>query len=88
MKSEKLSLTGIKNMLSRAELKRIMAGSAGGGPTCTQCVNGIATCCQCIFSNGPSGVYFLSNPDSCEESCIALNYYGGIVGNPCIRCGC
>jgi hypothetical protein len=31
MKVEKLSLKGIKNVLSRAELKRIMAGSSGGG---------------------------------------------------------
>jgi hypothetical protein len=31
MKKEKLSLNGIKNVLSRTELKNIMAGSSGGG---------------------------------------------------------
>jgi len=31
MKIQKLSLSGIKNVLSRAELKTIMAGSGGGG---------------------------------------------------------
>jgi len=36
MKTEKLSLSGIKNVLSRAELKKIMAGSGGlsCGSTC------------------------------------------------------
>jgi len=31
MKIEKLSLRNVKNVLSRAELKQIMAGSGGGG---------------------------------------------------------
>ena len=31
MKTEKLSLKSIKNVLSRAEMKKIMAGSGGGG---------------------------------------------------------
>jgi hypothetical protein len=31
MKKEKLSLKGIKNVLSRDEMKMIMAGSGGGG---------------------------------------------------------
>jgi hypothetical protein len=31
MKTEKLSLSNIKNKLSRAEMKKIMAGSGGGG---------------------------------------------------------
>jgi len=39
MKIEKLNLSGIKNALSRSELKKIMAGSGGGG--------GTIPCCQC-----------------------------------------
>ncbi|MDB5016221.1 MAG: hypothetical protein JWQ84_1053 [Mucilaginibacter sp.] len=31
MKKERLSLNAIKNVLSRAELKKIMAGGSGGG---------------------------------------------------------
>lgn len=31
MKMQKLSLKGVKNVLSRAEMKNIMAGSGGGG---------------------------------------------------------
>lgn len=31
MKTEKLNLKSIKNVLSRAEMKKIMAGSGGGG---------------------------------------------------------
>ncbi|MES2109050.1 MAG: hypothetical protein V4577_09900 [Bacteroidota bacterium] len=34
MKKEKLNLKGIKNALSRGELKEIMAGSGGGGGAC------------------------------------------------------
>jgi len=86
MKSEKLSLKGIKNVLSRAELKKIMAGS--GGPTCTQCYNETATCCECIYSNGPSGFYLLTSPGLCVSACQSLNYYSGILGNACSHCGC
>jgi len=39
MKTEKLSLKSIKNVLSRAEMKKIMAGSGGGN-----CAGGNATC--------------------------------------------
>jgi len=31
MRTEKLSLKNIKNVLSRSEMKRVMAGSGGGG---------------------------------------------------------
>ena len=39
MKTQKLNLKSIKNVLSRAEMKKIMAGSGGGGG-CD--VNGVA----------------------------------------------
>jgi hypothetical protein len=32
MKFEKLSLASVKNVLSRSELRKIMAGSGGGAP--------------------------------------------------------
>jgi hypothetical protein len=41
MKTEKLSLKGIKNVLSRAELKKVMAGGSGGG----NCVGTGGGCC-------------------------------------------
>ena len=68
MKREKLSLSGIKNALSRAELKNIMAGSGpgggGGGGSCAgpgqSCgfimgVPGNPSCCpglNCYFNAG------------------------------------
>jgi hypothetical protein len=47
MKSEKLSLKGISNVLSRAEMKKIMAGS--GGSICNvanACGNSFYPPCQ------------------------------------------
>jgi hypothetical protein len=47
MKIEKMSLKGIKNVLSRAEMKKIMAVSGGGGgPNCPPpaCCEGFHYC--------------------------------------------
>ena len=60
MKKEKLSLKSIKNVLSRAEMKTIMAGSGSGPGGCAeyQQVCGGATgtsCCQGFFCNGAPG---------------------------------
>jgi hypothetical protein len=60
MKTEKLSLKGIKSVLSRRELKRIMAGGSGGGGGCQQqqdffCGEGAPPCCpgySCIDVGG------------------------------------
>jgi hypothetical protein len=56
MKREKLSLKSIKNVLSRTELKNIMAGSTGGGggsggggcpiPCAPNCINSILVYCR------------------------------------------
>ncbi|MDB4903002.1 MAG: hypothetical protein JWQ63_2283 [Mucilaginibacter sp.] len=59
MKTEKLSLKGIKNVLSRGELKRIMAGSgncsglngACGVGTQAVCCSGL-TCRTTVFGQG------------------------------------
>ncbi len=40
MKTEKMSFKNIKDVLSRDEMKSIMAGSGGGGATCSGCVAG------------------------------------------------
>ena len=37
MKTEKLSLKAIKNVLSRAEMRKIMAGGSGGGTCGDKC---------------------------------------------------
>ncbi|HVW12401.1 MAG TPA: hypothetical protein VHB54_01180 [Mucilaginibacter sp.] len=50
MKKDKLSLKGIKNVLSRDEMKMIMAGSGSGGP------GGSGGCGQgCYLNAGPLG---------------------------------
>jgi hypothetical protein len=52
MKKEKLNLQSIKNVLSREELKKIMAGSgmcAGIGGICN--INAGMTCCDWTFCN-------------------------------------
>jgi len=46
MKKEKLNLKGIRNVLSRNELKEIMAGSGGGGGACDErpCMGTVYIC--------------------------------------------
>jgi len=44
MKIEKMSLKSIKNVLSRAEMKKIMAGSSGGGCSCANECNSDDDC--------------------------------------------
>jgi hypothetical protein len=62
MKKEKLSLKGIKNVLSRIEMKRIMAGSGGTcatyGQQCGSNIPGASypPCCDGLICVGsPSG---------------------------------
>jgi hypothetical protein len=56
METERLSLKSIKNVLSRAEMKKIMAGSGGGCGTC----NDISVvCCSCYTGQYPSSPYFI-----------------------------
>jgi hypothetical protein len=53
MKTEKMSFKNIKDVLSRAEMKMIMAGS---GKTCTSCyAQGIAYHCE--YESGPRGAF-------------------------------
>ena len=62
MKIQKLSFSRIKNVLSRAELKKIMAGS-----------DGMYYCCACQLGQGPpvEGYYYTSNND-CDNYCYNL----------------
>lgn len=47
MKTRKMSLSNIKDVLSREELKMIMAGSGGSGSGCGQCsYNGKTANCE------------------------------------------
>ncbi|MFC0513595.1 hypothetical protein ACFFGT_05260 [Mucilaginibacter angelicae] len=64
MKKEKLSLSGIKNVLSRAELKKIMAGSSN---RCDYCGAGGYVCCACYFNGHLSlkGAY-------CHDTCAGF----------------
>jgi len=68
MKIEKLSLNGIKNVLSRAELKKIMAGS-GSGPNCCWCNNGTVQ---------PTGGASADSTPGCMEVCAADGLSGGV----------
>ena len=74
MKIEKLNLNGIKNALSRTELKKIMAGSGGGG--------GSILCCQCGIpcTNGVIRYVCFQGADTnncstyCEENGYPIGY--------------
>jgi hypothetical protein len=84
MKIERLSLQGIKNVLSRAELKKIMAGSGTGGCTnmglaipCCQCATGIECCPWVYVPNSPPIPY------ECDCYCKAEGYpLGGLNDCP------
>jgi len=57
MKTQKLSLKGIKNVLGRSEMKKIMAGSGGCSSYNNPCnVTGMNLCC--------SGAVCLPDPDN------------------------
>lgn len=85
MKKEKLSLKSIKNVLSREELKKIMAGSTG---ECSFCGPGGYTCCGC-YDTYPYSSYALYGVacanDTCNAHCISVGLLGG---NPvdCSEC--
>jgi hypothetical protein len=55
MKTQKLNLRSIKNVLSRSEMKTIMAGSGGGGGGTGNC-----STTTCVFIMGVPG-----NPVCC-----------------------
>jgi len=68
MKREKLSLKGIKNVLSRTEMKKIMAGSSSG-PNCCWCNNGTVQ---------PVGGASASSTPQCVQVCAADGLTGGV----------
>jgi hypothetical protein len=53
MKIEKMSFEGIKNVLSRAEMKKIMAGSGGCNSGYAQCYSNVACCPGATCLPGP-----------------------------------
>jgi len=68
MKKQRLSLKGVKNVLSRSEMKQIMAGSAPG-PNCCWCNNGT------VLAPGGSSA---SNTPQCMSVCAADHLSGGV----------
>jgi len=92
MKIEKLSLSGIKNTLSRTELKTIMAGSGGGGH-CGPCggTSGMQ-CCACPpVTGGTGGPYYTASVNTtCEAFCEGVdgNPYGVFVDCNYCAAGC
>jgi len=68
MKKEKLTLKSIKNVLSRAEMKQIMAGSSSG-----------LNCCWCNNATvQPIGGASASNDTACMQVCQANHLSGGL----------
>jgi hypothetical protein len=65
---EKLSLKSVKNVLSRDEMRKIMAGSSPG-PNCCWCNNGT------ILAPGGSSA---SNTAQCQSVCAADGLSGGV----------
>lgn len=59
MKTEKMSLEKMKNvlgdLLSRDEMKEIMAGSGGGGQICGICVNEVTSQGYYCYTGGTFG---------------------------------
>ncbi|MDB5016531.1 MAG: hypothetical protein JWQ84_1363 [Mucilaginibacter sp.] len=69
MKTEKLNLAGIKNVLSRSELRNIMAGSNSG--QCTQGCGSYATT-QC-GNYGVQGQFcYYQFYEDCVSNCTQL----------------
>jgi len=62
MKKVKLSLENIQGKLSRSEMKKMMAGSGGGGNKCTVCAGYMAACCY-------------ANPDCCYDTEVRCCFY-------------
>jgi hypothetical protein len=85
MKKEKLSLAAITNRLSRAELKKVMAGSTG---PCSFCGPGGYNCCGCyntVPHNGYLVVGDACGNGSCDTYCHGLGFAGGdqlVCGTP------
>jgi len=52
MKTEKLSRDTVKKVLSRSEMKKIMAGSGGGACGGNQCAGGGGCLPFCVCFNG------------------------------------
>jgi hypothetical protein len=50
MKKQRMSLNSIKNVLSRAEMRNIMAGSGGGGSSGHGCSNSSCTVYDGIYT--------------------------------------
>jgi len=74
MKIEKLSLSALKNVLSRAELRKIMAGSTN---RCDYCGTGGYVCCTCYWVDGSPAVVGPFCANSCVGYCAS---YG--LGSP------
>lgn len=70
MKTEKLNLKSIKNVLSRAEMKKVMAGSGGSGP----CTPRLQTCAyrgqDMNFPPCCSGLTCVGDPNGVSASCV------------------
>jgi hypothetical protein len=85
MKTEKLSLKALKNVLSRAELKKIMAGSGSGSCICGDYAT---ICCNC-YTSGPVAYYVKActgGLQECSTLCEQAGYGGAYSQVSCNFC--
>ena len=64
MKTQKMNLANMQGKLSRAEMKKIMAGSGGDqkcGSNCTPGSNTCPTSCACSLKDGSNNTYVCKN---------------------------
>jgi hypothetical protein len=74
METKKLSLKSVKNVLSRGEMKKIMAGS--GGVTC--CCSAWVGATQRVLDG--SGI-------NCYDFCVSVGFQTGCtLGSPACAC--
>gem|GEM_PF-976525 len=70
MRKEKLNFKGVRNVLKRSEMRKVMAGS------------GSAECCECSDGGNPT---FLCNSNlqiTCDSFCKLSGYGGGTGPHP------
>lgn len=73
MKTEKMSFKNIKDVLSRDEMKGIMAGSGGCGVTCVSMnVSQVMNCVSGCYSNGTLDChcYWCCSAYACGNRCV------------------
>jgi hypothetical protein len=98
MRTKKLSFKGVKNALSRTELRNIMAGSSGGGggggtgggcpiPCAPNCVNSVLVYCRnSSGANIGTTLATTCNSEGQLQACYAAGYSSTVSTNSDCTC--